>query len=274
MKSSTRTYRIMLAVAAVLAILLGLAACGADGGRPSPGQMSAYLDNAPVPAMAAATPYPDAGIAAEKAAPVIYDYNGQVTTVEWLYEEFGPGVYWEYTDPHPDTEWVFRVTALRAKCGPAAIVVKVVDEFGNPLEGIEVVRYWPGAPTLPDFSGTTAKQWTCCGVHGPTNAEGDIGFGMGTGDYYWPPATAVSGVYVADFAGYGDYVGGLGMIAATDHCHIDVQFSKLSATDPNPPTPTPTTGPTEEPTEEPTGEPVEGKEIHFELEGIIVIPED
>jgi len=237
--------------------------------------MSAFLDSAPVPSMASALATPVAGAEADAAedlgAPVIYNYNGQVTTVDWLYEEFGPGVEWRYIEPHPDTDWVFRVTALRAKCGPAAIVVKVVDEFGNPLEGIEVVRYWPGAPTLPDFSGTTAYQWTTIGVHGPTNAEGDIGFGMGTGDYYWLPATAVSGVYVADFAGYGDYVGGLGMLGATDHCHLDVQFSKLSAVDPNPPTPTPTTGPTDEPTVEPTDEPSgsSGWDIHITIDGAI-----
>ena len=82
-KGTTRETKVIIAIAVILSLLLslGLMACGNEGWDPSPGQMSAYLDGAPVPAMMAKTPEPGtversvADITAEKAAPIIYDYN-------------------------------------------------------------------------------------------------------------------------------------------------------------------------------------------------------
>jgi len=204
---------------------------------------------------------PDA--VADSGAPVIYNYNGNVTDVEWLYGEFGQ-VSWTRTEPHPDTNWVFRLVTLQGKCGPAALVVKVIDENERPLSGYAIVRYWPGAPVLPDFSDTTAKQWTALGIVGTTNSEGDVGFGMGSGDYYWPDReVGVTKVYVADFEGYGDLMSGLGMIAATEHCHIDPTFQRIPVEDPVTPTPTP--GPTGTPGPGPAG----GWDINFTIDGSI-----
>jgi hypothetical protein len=132
---------------------------------------------------------------------------------------------------------------LRAKCGPASLIARVVDEADQPLVNYAVVRYWPGAPTLPDFSNTTAKQWTTKGVVGKTNVNGDVGFGMGQGDYYGPDKgeTGASKLYVADFEGPGDLLHNLGMLAATEHCHIDATFKRLPK-DEEPPPPPPTPG--------------------------------
>lgn len=215
---------------------------------PSPAQFKAMMVSGSIPSNVAVSA-PDYVVGAEYAVgeaippPVVYDYNGNIVDTEWLWSEFGE-VGWIRTDPHPDTNWVFRVVALRAKCGPASLIVKVIDENGAPLIDYAVIRYWPGAPLLPDFSGTTAKQWTKRGIIGYTNESGDVGFGMGTGDYYFPPGEiGVSQVYVASFDGYGDLVTGLGMLGGTEHCHVDTTFQRLPVdTIPDPPTPTPGPG--------------------------------
>ena len=213
--------------------------------------------------------------------PTIYDYNGNATTLEWLWDEFGD-VGWQRTNPHPEAPWVFKLVELRAKCGSATLVVQVVDENNRPLEKYAVIRYFPGSPELPDFSNTTARQWTTHGVVGKTNTRGDVGFGMGQGDYYFPDngQSGASKVYVADFDGPGDLIFGLGMLGMTEHCHIDPKFQRQAkSTDPPTPTPlpptpvspTPTPGPS--PTPGPTPVPGKGWDIHLEIIGSIT-PKD
>jgi hypothetical protein len=195
-------------------------------------------------APAALAGYSSSKVAAAEAsgAPAVYDYDGNLHSMDWLRAEFG-NVTYTRTEVPAGAAYIFRVVALRAKCGPAALVIKVIDEDGANMEGIAIVRHWPGAPKLPDFSDSTAKQWTTHGISGKTNYEGDVGFGMGGGDYYWPDREdGVSSVYVADFAGYGDLVSGLGMIAATEHCHVDTTFQRIPAESAGP-NPTPDPGP-------------------------------
>jgi hypothetical protein len=185
---------------------------------------------------------------AAQAGPEIFDYEGVPATLEWLRGTFGL-VKWTRAEPHPDAPWVFRLVQLRAKCGPASLIVRVIDEDGQPLKKYAVVRYWPGAPELPDFGGTTAKQWTTHGIVGKTNDNGDVGFGLGKGDYYHPEngETGVTKVYVADFDGPGDFLEGLGMLGGTEHCHIDATFQRVAKGEEPPPSPSP------EPSPEPGG---------------------
>jgi len=182
-------------------------------------------------------------MAADVGLPTVYDYDGNVTSLSWLYEEFGP-IQYIRVDPWPNRDVVYRLVALTAQCEYATLKVDVVDENGYPLKGVTIVRYWPGAPVLPDFSDVT-QQWTSLGVHGETDTSGAIGFGMGGGDYYYTPDAGVSSVYAAEFDGPSDYLTGLGMLGSTEHCHIDSKFQRMS--DEVPPTPTPP--PTEEPGE-------------------------
>ena len=243
-------------VIVALLVLFGAAAIAQDPSSLTRDEFFSYLAG-PGPAAPELT-----SVQAAQDGPTIYDYNGNVTTVEWLWDEFGD-VGWQRATPHPEAPWVFRVTELRAKCGPASLIVQVVDENNQPLNKYAVVRYFPGSPELPDFSNTTAKQWTTHGVVGKTNDNGDVGFGMGRGDYYFPNdgQTGASKVYVADFDGPGDLVFGLGMLGATEHCHIDTKFQRQAKSvdpptpTPTPPGPTPTPGPS--PTPGPT--PVPGK---------------
>ena len=195
-----------------------------------------------------------------ESSPTIYDYQGNVTDLDWLYENFGTGVQWERTELWESKDSVFRLMEIRAQCDYAALKVCVKDENGNPLNGINVVRYWPGAPALPDFSEMT-KQWTLEGVYGPTEGEGCVAFGMGVGDYYYVDRgeTAVSAVYPASLSGPGDFFKGLGMLAGTNHCHLDSVWQRVSEEEPPPVTPTP----------EPTDEPGESWEIDITISGTI-----
>lgn len=187
-------------------------------------------------------------------SPTVYDYDGNVADMEWLYNNFG-SVGLTRTEWWDSKDSVYRVTEVRAQCDYATLKVCVNDENGSPLEGVEVVRYWPGAPALPDFSEFT-KQWTFLGVHGPTSSDGCVGFGMGGGDYYYPPESGVSSVYVADFLGPADFFEGLGMIGETNHCHLDLTYQRI--------------GDEFEPTPEPTDEPGDGVwEIDITIQGTI-----
>ena len=178
----------------------------------------------------------DAALATEV---TIYDYDGNVVDQAWLANEFGP-VAWAPVEPWDNKDITYRLTELHAQCDYATLKVCVEDANGNPINGVSVVRYWPGAPALPDFSDLT-YQWTSLGVYGPTEGEGCIGFGMGAGDYYYPSEGQIgaSSVYVADVNGPSDMMIGLGMIAATNHCHLDTVFQAVSDELPEPPTPTP-----------------------------------
>jgi hypothetical protein len=103
-----------------------------------------------------------------------------------------------------------------------------------------VVRHWPDAPQLPDWP-KPISMWRKRGVFGGTNMNGDIGYGMGHGDYYFPPDGGASSVWVADESGPCDLVSGLGMLGGTNHRHLDV-FYRLQDVE-EPPTPPPPPSP-------------------------------
>jgi hypothetical protein len=87
-----------------------------------------------------------------------------------------------------------------------------------------VVRYWPDAPVLPPEH----VRWSgwVQGVYGTTKENGEIGFGMGNGDFYPLEDGGVSAEWVAD-AGYGsDLVTGLGMVLGSNRLHLDVTFCR------------------------------------------------
>jgi len=165
-------------------------------------------------------------------------------SVQWLHDLFG-AVNWHETEPHPDAGYVFRLVELQVACGPATLKTHVIDENGDPLEKIACIRYWMNMPDkhrLPAYD-PPASRYTDLGVIGKTNSEGVVGWGMGEGDYYNPPhQVGATTIYIADFDGPSDYIEGLGMLAATNHCTIHQVFQRL-------PTDTPGPGPTPEPTD-------------------------
>ncbi len=179
--------------------------------------------------------------------PTVVDQEGQERDWEWLIANFG-AVVLERAEASAGAQQIYRIVKVVDREGPAAQVVNVVDQEGNPLEGVTVVRHWPDAPELPDWP-PPASRWRSRGVYGQTGSNGDIGFGMGYGDYYFPPGGGASSLWLADEAGPSDFISGLGMIGATDHRHLNIYYQRLDVE--TMPAPLPTPGPLPTPTPTP-----------------------
>lgn len=172
----------------------------------------------------------------------IYDKNGQEQTLTWLYHNFGP---LEVLDPTDTPSYI--VTELRVNddpdpgsnptpphliarprriLAPSSTFCLVLDEDGAPLPGIQTVFWYDTAPTLP------GAGWHEQGDVGLTKDDGYASFAMGGGAYYDPSST--KGPH--DLWIYGpntsQMISGLGMIAGTNHRHLDVTFQRQ---DPNMP---------------------------------------
>jgi hypothetical protein len=187
---------------------------------------------------------------------LIYDALGNLKTPEWLQAKYGQVTL--HTDAGHTSKGrmslaapCWRVFALVEdaeypnQAGPArpvpnwwpkplaaaALVAKTLSEAGEPVAQVPVARYWPDAPLLPPEQ----ALWQPRGVIGYTNGQGDTGFGMGNGDYYTPPAqTGASWIWVAQPGIASEAVSGLGMLAGTNHSHMNVVFRYDSAP-PEPP---------------------------------------
>jgi hypothetical protein len=209
--------------------------------------------------------------------PKIYDQQGQEQSLTWLEANFGP-VRVERAKAVEGVRQIYRVVMLKDAEGPAVTVVNVTDQEGKPLENIRVVRHWPDAPTLPGWPPPTSR-WRDRGVYGGTNINGDIGFGMGRGDYYFPPSAGASSLWIADEQGPSDFVQGLGMLGGTNHRHLNIYFElqDVGEEPPSPPEPPLPPEPPQppEPPEPPAPEPTENWEKLFaRLDRIIDLLEE
>lgn len=211
----------MTKIIVLILILLSLAACGlASTPYPEPPPSPALTE---LPPVNWATP---TAIIIEPPAPVhdpvILDCDGNLTTTSWLYDYFG-AVSWQ----PPVLENAARLKWLRAACGDApAVIVAHVERAtgGEPIAGVTVIFSWPDAPVLPDeLQGCGLAR----GIYGPTNANGDVGFGLGSGSYYWPPDGGPHTLWVPSG---GACVAGIGMVAATAHHHLDITWSLSDVT--------------------------------------------
>lgn len=158
-------------------------------------------------------------------APPVYDQNGNEQSWGWLVTNFGPVAVERSAAAGGQ---VFRIVELRDSEGPAVLNVTVRGADSQPLAGVNVARYWPDAPQLPDWP-PPISRWQPRGVFGETKPDGTIGFGIGRGDYYWPPKGGVSAVWVADARGPSDMMTGLGMLGGTNHRHVDVVYQLVDA---------------------------------------------
>jgi hypothetical protein len=208
--------------------------------------------------------------------PKILDQQGQEQSWDWLVANFGAI---NLERPAVTTGKVFRVVKLQDAEGAAVQIVQVFGLDGIPMSGVGVVRWWPDAPKLPGW-GDEVSQWRKRGVYGLTNLAGDIGFGMGHGDYYFPPDGGASGVWVADIKGQSDFVSGLGMLGGTNHRHIDVFYQLVDLDLPpveppdEPPDQPPDKPPDEPPDKPPDQPPADPWPVLFEkLDRIIALLE-
>jgi len=153
---------------------------------------------------------------------VALDQHGQERDWDWLVANFG-ALDLARAEVGAGQEGAFRLVQVQAAEGPAVLVVHVTGRDGKPLENVAVVRSWPNAPRLPAWP-APASTWREQGVFGPTNAEGNLGFGLGATDEYNVPEAGPGAVWVADAAGPSDLIGGLGLIESTDHRHLNLFF--------------------------------------------------
>jgi hypothetical protein len=128
---------------------------------------------------------------------------------------------------------VYKLVYLDARLGDANILINVRDEDGNPVQGETVMFGWPDAPAHghPD----KPSNWTESGVPGPTNENGDVGPGLGTGAYYSPADGERGPHFVWVYGLPSDYVDGLGMLAMTNHAHLNLGYRAVEWIEPEPP---------------------------------------
>jgi hypothetical protein len=170
----------------------------------------------------------------------VYDWQGNERDTGYLKARYGNFVI----HPAPAGEGpVYKLAALREKVNTAAtLVVRVTNQEGTPLEGVHVAWYWPDAPADPGVGprgGLPPQMRPGRAVSGFTNLNGDTGFGMGSGAYYFPHEgqTGPHATWIHGQATRSDVILGLGMLGATNHDHFDVEFALVVREEPPPPPP-------------------------------------
>lgn len=164
----------------------------------------------------------------------IFDADGQERDAAWLESRYGAVNVRTST-----AESGFRAVELRESIGPAVYVVKVLDEFGDPMDQEIVARHWPYREENYELETLPENEWFTRGVYGPTNANGDIGFGTGGGDYYHPEngQQGATSLWVLEYPS--DCVEGIGTLGGTEHAHLDVTFAWVEGDEEPPPPPPP-----------------------------------
>jgi hypothetical protein len=154
--------------------------------------------------------------------PTVMDPQGQIRDWAWLSVGFGP-IRLERAVAAEAGQRVYRLVEVRVVEGPAAQLVGVSDQEDKPLEGVLVVRSWPGAPELPAWS-PPASRWLDRGVSGPTGRDGIVGFGLGPEDSYALPDAGPGCVWVEGPVGPSDRISGLGRLGTPTQPHLDLFF--------------------------------------------------
>jgi len=154
---------------------------------------------------------------------------------DWLRDTFGDVQVRAIEDKVSlqEGDLVYKLDYLDARVGPANIIINVRDEDGNPIQGETVMFGWPDAPA--HGYADKPSNWTENGVPGGTNANGDVGPGLGTGAYYSPADGERGPHFVWIWDKPSDYVDGLGMIAGTNHAHLNLGYRAVEWSEEEPP---------------------------------------
>lgn len=196
----------------------------------------------------------------EKKKVKIYDRHGVEKNWDWLVKSYGPlvihpankGLGWKIVELREDADLakyagktLGEIQALSPQASPA-LMVQVRSADGKPVDMMKIAWYWPDVredPASMPLNGLPAGIKPNRAEYGTTNLNGDVGFGMGRGAYYYPPAIGPHAVWM-----YGqntDVVLGLGMIGETNHHHLNVVYQQVVVDDTPvvpPPEETPTDG--------------------------------
>ena len=142
----------------------------------------------------------------------IFDRNGNERSWTWLIEEFGD------VQIHKSASTsAFRVDRLVEVVGPTSLTVTLLAENSG-----QVAFSWPDATPVQ------GSEWFDRAETGNVNPDGAVGFGMGQGAYYDPKVQGgPHSVWV--WSNHSDIVTGLGMVAGTNHRHLDVAFEWKNA---------------------------------------------
>jgi hypothetical protein len=181
---------------------------------------------------------------------ILFNNSGTYETKDWawLTATFGPGL--KLLDAgNVDKFALVKIVVTQAE---ASLNAHLTDENGQPAAGVYVGRSYPSLanpdPGLQDLSGGGLKtMWSKRAVVQKTDANGQTGFGMGTGDYI--KDLSIGGpdtVWVCSPSTASDGLTGIGMLGGTVHecpTHLYFQFTKAgSVTPPVNPPPTPAEG--------------------------------
>lgn len=109
--------------------------------------------------------------------------------------------------------------AIEIKCGPAVLQPTVLNEDGLPQEGVLLFLYWPDAEQFPAPVDPPLHQ---NGVGGFTNADGNVGWGIGPGSQITPGEGGPFDIWASSGTGpLGTFVGSDAFIGAgwfDNHC--------------------------------------------------------
>jgi hypothetical protein len=175
----------------------------------------------------------------------VYDADGKEQSLVWALDKYNPILkivaksrdHWE-------------VVALHEQIGNASVTVRLI---GPEIDDVPVAFYWPDAPfeSLPEEPRPRH-------VAQLTDENGEVGFGMGGGAYYRPDQGehGPHAVWVSEYPEItSDLVDGLGMIAKTNHAHLEPTFQFMVGG------------------EESEPEPEEGRTFKVKLEGTLTLIE-
>lgn len=163
----------------------------------------------------------------------IIDLAGQEQNMEWLKAKYGNVQVWPIENPEPDAEY-YKVVELREKVGPSVIVIKLIDEDGNPISDRASAQGWRDGAWLPDDMDPRnglPPGYPNRGGADFHNAEGDKGWGWGQGEYYDPSKTEGAHYYWMCNMN-SEVVTGIGMLPLTEHLHLDITFQRVTKYDP------------------------------------------
>ncbi len=170
-----------------------------------------------------ATPETPALVAAPTATPIpptptpspvpvtvaVYDMSGNPRDMDWVAQTYGSWI--ERVTPGAGGA-IFRVVELREIEGPTTIKVSVRDSAGVPLVGVTARCSWGGEEEVKE-----------------TEEDGSVSLcAMGIGSYI-DPNNPGGGAYSVAIQGDvpSDIARGLGMLARTNHRHLDVVFQLM-----------------------------------------------
>jgi len=152
----------------------------------------------------------------------VFDMEGNKKDFAWAKAKYGVAFR------RASGQKVYRLIELREKTGNHSLVTKVLDKDGNPILNADVAFYWPDAPSPPDPpTEVYPHDWYSNFIHGPTNVNGDVGPGMGTGAYHGEGEGGPHAVWVRDPNIPSDICEKLGMLAGTFHDHLDQKFKLM-----------------------------------------------